>query len=69
MPCVGASIEVKGRLEVMPTHIPDDHKILNTHVSKWLHDRVRIAAVKRGIRFPEIVEEALKLWLKEEAGR
>jgi hypothetical protein len=50
----------------MPTHIPADHKIVNSHVATSLHDKVRVAAVYRKIRFPEVLEEALHLWLREQ---
>ncbi|HEV3192142.1 MAG TPA: hypothetical protein VGY54_16635 [Polyangiaceae bacterium] len=45
---------------------PEDHKSISTHVKADLHERVRIAAFKRGLTIPQVIEEALRGWVEQQ---
>jgi hypothetical protein len=46
--------------------IPEGRQILSTHIDPKLHERAKIAAIKRKVAFPMVMDEAIKLWLEAE---
>lgn len=50
--------------EVLPMKPPEGRQVLSTHIDPKLHERAKIAAIKRKIAFPVLMDEAVKLWLE-----
>jgi len=43
--------------------IPEGRQVISSHANPKLHERVRVAMVKRKIHLGEVLDEAFKLWL------
>jgi hypothetical protein len=48
----------------MPVNIPEGSQILTTYVDRKLRDRVKHAEIKRGVKLPIVIDEALRLWVE-----
>ena len=49
--------------------VPEGRQGLSSNVNPKLYERARIAAVKRKIHMPAVLDEALKLWLEAQKDR
>lgn len=50
----------------MPVNVPEGMQIVTTYVDKKLRDRVKHAEIKRGVKLPVVLDEALRLWLADQ---
>lgn len=44
--------------------IPEGRQNVNSHVKAKVYERVKIAAIRRKVTMPVVLDEALKLWLE-----